>query len=168
MTAGQIGIESGSGVDMEPLIQPPCAIFRRFLKQQGLRFTPERAVILDSVLSKEGVFEADELLYEMRNAGHRVSRATIYRTLKHLMESRIITEVLIESKQAHYQLSFGRELKGHLVCMETGKIVEMDVPELTELRDRICKEHGYLPVSYRFVVYGVSPEGQVEEEAAQE
>lgn len=146
-----------SATSADQITLPLCAIFRRFLKRQGLKFTPERAMILEAVLSKEGVFEADELLYEMRQAGHRVSKATIYRTLKHLLEAKIISEVLIDSKQAHYQLSFGREPKAHLVCLETQQIIEFDAPELRKLRDRICKEHGFEPVSQRFVVYGVSP-----------
>jgi len=144
----------------DQLVMPLCAIFRRFLKRQGLKFTPERAKILDAVLSKPGVFEADELLYEMREADHKVSKATIYRTLKHLLEAKIITEVLIDSKLSHYRLSFGREPKGHLVCPETHEVVEFEVPELAELRDRICEEHGYDPVSFRFVVYGVSPKAR--------
>jgi Fur family transcriptional regulator, ferric uptake regulator len=151
---------SSTGGDM---IMPLCSIFRRFLKKQGLKFTPERAQILDAVLEKEGVFEADELLYEMRDANHRVSKATIYRTLKHLLEAKIITEVLIDSKQAHYQLSFGKEPKGHLVCVETNQVIEFSAPELIELRDRICKENGFDPVSFRFVVYGSSPEAKKDE-----
>jgi len=149
----------GNGTETEDagIIQPLCAIFRRFLKRHNLKFTPERAMILDAVLAQEGVFEADELLYQMRQDGHRVSKATIYRTLKHLMEAGIISEVLIDAKQAHYQLSFGRKPKGHLVCVETNRIIEFDAPELQELRERICREHGYEPVSTRLVIYGVSP-----------
>ena len=142
----------------EPLILPMCAVFRRFLKDQGLKFTPERARILDSVLSKAGVFEADALLDEMRRDSRQVSRATIYRTRKHLMEAKIITEVLIDSKQSHYQLSIGREPKGYLVCMETQKIIEVDVPELDAIRERVCRQHGFEPASHRFVIYGVSPD----------
>jgi len=140
----------------DEMILPLCSIFRRFLKKQGLKFTPERAKILDSVLTKEGVFEADELLYEMRQSGHRVSKATIYRTLKHLLEAKIISEVLIDSKQARYQLSIGREPRAYLVCMETNKIIEFSAPELNKLRDRIAAEHGYEPVSYQFVIYGIA------------
>ena len=146
----------------DQLIMPMCAIFRRFLKKQGLKFTTERALILDAVLAKPGVFEADELLQEMRAANHRVSKATIYRTLKHLLEARIISEVLIDSKQAHYRLSFGKEPMGHLVCVETNRIVEFSAAELTKLRNRICKEHGFDPISHRFVIYGVSPEAREE------
>ena len=150
----------------DPAFVPACAIFRRYLKRQGLKFTTERALILDAVLSKEGVFEAEELLDEMRDAGHRVSKATIYRTLRHLLDARIVDEVLIDSRQAHYELSFGREPKGHLVCVETNKVIEFPTPELQKAVDRVCAEHGYDPVSFRFVVYGVSPEGRDQDESA--
>ncbi len=150
------------------MIMPMCAIFRRFLKRQGLKFTTERALILDAVLSKSGVFEADELLQEMREADHRVSKATIYRTLKHLLEANIIAEVLIDSRQAHYRLSFGKEPMGHLVCVETNQIIEFSANELTKLRDQLCKQHGFEPVSHRFVIYGISPEAQQAEQAEED
>jgi len=152
----------------DQMIMPMCAIFRRFLKRQGLKFTIERALILDAVLAKPGVFEADELLQEMRTADHRVSKATIYRTLKHLLEAKIISEVLIDSRQAHYRLSFGKEPKGHLVCVETNQIIEFSAAELTKLRDSICKEHGFDPLSHRFVIYGVSPEAKDHEQAEED
>lgn len=141
----------------EPLVPPMCAIFRRFLKRRGLKFTPERAQILDAVLRKPGIFEADVLFYEMRRAGHRVSKATIYRTLKYLMEANIVRKVLIDAKLSHYQLGFGREQQSHLVCMESNQITEFSAPELKEVMERICRQYGYEPVNYRFVVYGISP-----------
>lgn len=148
-----------------PLILPVCAIFRRFLKKQGLKFTVERAMILDAVLAKKGVFEADELLSEMRTEGQRVSKATIYRTLKHLLDARIVNEVLLDSRQAHYELAFGREPTGHLVCVETNRVVEFPIQELNELAERICREHGFEKLNYRFVIYGSSPEAQRAEQA---
>lgn len=144
---------------------PMCAIFRRFLKRKGLKFTTERALILDAVLGKDGVFEADDLLTEMREADHRVSKATIYRTLKHLLESKIIKEVLIDSTRAHYQLAFGQKPTGHLVCLETNQIIEFPTEELDTLMNKLCKEHGYEPLSHRFVVYGSSPAAQATQEA---
>jgi Fur family ferric uptake transcriptional regulator len=144
-----------------------CAIFRRYLKREGLKFTQERALILDTVLAKEGVFEADELLQEMREAGHRVSKATIYRTLKHLREANIINEVLIDPRQAHYELSFGREPKGHLVCVETNQIIEFSTQDLVELREHIARKYGFQPLSHRFIIYGISPEAQGQEQAPQ-
>lgn len=155
-----ITTSSSQASDESANFMPMCSVFRRFIRRQGLKFTPERAKILDAVLAKDGVFEADQLLYEMRQAGHRVSKATIYRTLKHLIEAGIITEILLDNKQAHYQLSFGRRPRGHLVCVETHRVVEFDTPDLNALRDKVCAEHGFDPVSFRFVVYGISPEAR--------
>ncbi len=150
------------------LITPVCSIFRRFLKRQNLRFTTERALILEAVMSKADVFEADDLYAEMRGAvpesrgaGEKpttVSRATIYRTLKHLLEAGIIREVLIDSGKAHYAQSFGGRPTGHLVCVETERIVAFPTERLDALMREICAEHGFEPVSHRLVVYGVSPE----------
>ncbi len=138
------------------IIQPLCAVFRRFLKSKGLKFTAERATILDAVLSKNGVFEVDELLFEMHQAGQRVSKATIYRTIKHLIEAEIIQEVLLDSRQAHYQLIFGRRPMDHLVCIETGKIIEFNDDALDKIRSRIAKDHGFDAIGHRFLIYGVS------------
>ncbi len=144
----------------ETFTPPLCAIFRRFLKRKGLKFTSERAHILEAVLSKTTVFEADQLVTELRQASARASKATIYRTLKHLLEAGIITEVLIDARQSHYELSFGKQPQGHLVCVRTGKVIEIPSPWLEPVRDRICKKHGFKPVSHRFIIYGVSPEAR--------
>lgn len=144
---------------------PLCAIFRRFLKRQGLKFTHERAVILDAVLAREGVFDAEGLFDEIKAGGRRVSKATVYRTLKHLVEAGIIDEVLIDSRQAHFQQSFGRDPKGHLACLETNQIVEFPTKKLTAMAQKICREHGFEFISHRFVIYGVSPQARRDESA---
>ncbi len=145
-----------------------CSVFRRSLKRKGLKFTPERAKILDAVLSKQGMFEAEALLFEMRRTGHHVSKATIYRTLKHLLEANIVSEVLIDSKQSHYELSFGREPANYLVCVETDKIVEFSDSQFSKLAENICHKHGFDLINYRFVVYGVSPDARSADEANNE
>ena len=144
----------------EPLIEPACAGFRRFLKQQGLKFTSERAKILNAVLSKSSVFEADQLLTEMRDVGHRVSRPTIYRTLKHLRHANTIRQVLIDAKQSHYQLSIGQDPQSYLVCIDTNEIFAVAAPEIDEFTRKICSDHCFEPVSHRLIMYGVSPKSQ--------
>jgi len=141
----------------QQIVQPLCAVFRRFLKRQGLKFTTERAIILDTVMAKDGVFEVDELVHEMYQAGHRVSRATTYRTIKHLLESGIIEKVLLDNRQSHYQLTYGRQHADHLVNIDDGQIIEFHSEALNELRDRICREHGLDPVSHRLVIFASAP-----------
>ncbi len=139
---------------------PLCSVFRRYLKSQGLKYTTERADVLDAIIARDGIFEAEELLLELRRRGHRVSKATTYRTINLLQNAGIIVQALFDSKQSHYQLIYGKEPRDHMVCMKTGRLVEFQSAELTALRNRICKELGWSPVGHRFQIYAVSPEGQ--------
>ncbi|HVU63313.1 MAG TPA: transcriptional repressor [Phycisphaerales bacterium] len=142
------------------IVEPLCAVFRRKLKSEGLKYTPERAHILDAIIRRDeegtkggGVFQADELLASMRGAGFRVSKATIYRTIKLLAEAGIIQQVLFDAETAHYQLAYGKSASGLLVNVDTREITPIDLPELVQIRDRICRERGLAAEGHRVVVY---------------
>ena len=142
------------------VMAPLCSVFRRYLRSQNLKYTPERADVLNAIIECDDVFEVDQLLMEMRRRGHRVSKATIYRTVKLLQAAGIITQALFDSKQAHYQLIYGKAARDYIVCMKTGKYIEFSDEELVALRNRICQAHGWDPVGHRFQIYAVSPEGR--------
>jgi Fur family ferric uptake transcriptional regulator len=159
----------GPGLEGIRIIEPLCAVFRRKLKSEGLKYTPERAQILDEIIRRDdlgpargrggdggGVFEAEELMASMRKKGLRVSKATVYRTIKLLAEAGIIQQVLFDSEQAHYQLAYGKRAAGLLVNVDTKEITPVELPELAAIRDRICREHGLEPEGHRLVIYGRS------------
>jgi Fur family transcriptional regulator, ferric uptake regulator len=139
---------------------PLCAVFRRFLKTQDLKYTPERADILNAIIERDDVFEVEQLMSEMRQRGYRVSKATTYRTIKLLQDAGIITQALFDSKQSHYQLIYGKAPRDYMVCMKSGKHMEFTNHELIALRDRICREHGWEPIGHRFQIYAISPQGR--------
>src|SRR5688500_13714290 len=97
--------------------EPVCALFRRYLHGQKLKFTPERAMILDAVLRKEGLFDAEGLVDDLKKLGHRVSRATAYRTLTHLQDAGILKQVFLDNKQTYYEVLAGRQAYDYLICI---------------------------------------------------
>lgn len=141
--------------DLE-VLSPLCAVFRRHLKSLGQKYTPERAQILDVLMRMDDLFQADQLLDRMRREGHNVSKATIYRTIKLLQEAGIIQQVLVESEHAHYQLAYGRRPRDLLVRVDTNEVVTIEIPELIELRDRICHERGLVAQGHRFQIYAAA------------
>ncbi|HEV8604837.1 MAG TPA: transcriptional repressor [Tepidisphaeraceae bacterium] len=141
--------------------EPVCAIFRRYLHEQKLKFTPERAMILDAALRKDGLFEPDELVSQLKELTHRVSRATVYRTLAHLQDAGILKQVFFDNKQSYYEVIAGRQVHDYLICVATGKVIEFNSEKLRHLRDEICRQHGFSPLSHRFQILGISPEAQI-------
>jgi Fur family ferric uptake transcriptional regulator len=140
--------------------EPICAIFRRYLHEQKLKFTPERAMMLDAALRKDGLFEPETLVDDLKKLGHRVSRATVYRTLAHLQDAGILKQVFFDNRQSYYEVIVGRQTHDYLICVATGRVIEFNSERLRKLRDEICREHGFDPLSHQFHIYGLSPEGK--------
>src|SRR5688572_23587076 len=140
--------------------EPVCAVFRRYLHGKKLKFTPERAMILDAVLRKTGLFEAEQLVRDLEKLGHEVSRATAYRTLKNLLDAGILKQVFYDNKVSYYEVIVSGQANDYLICVATGKVIEFSSERLRKLRDEICQEHGFEPVSHQFHVFGLSPEGR--------
>ena len=136
--------------------EPVCAVFRRYLHGEKLKFTPERAMILDATLRKEGLFEAETLVEDVKALGHRVSRATVYRTLNHLQDSGIVKQVFFDNRQSYFEVIAGRTTHDYLICVDTGEVIEFNSDKLKKLRDEICVEHGYEPMSHQFHIFGLS------------
>jgi Fur family ferric uptake transcriptional regulator len=142
--------------------EPVCAVFRRYLRGQKLKFTPERAMILDAALRKTALFEAEQLVTDLRQLGHRVSRATVYRTLSHLQDAGILKQVFFDNKQSYYDVIVGRQVNDYLICVASGKVIEFSSEKLRKLRDEICREHGFEPLSHQFHIFGLSPEAKAD------
>ncbi|MGF1633110.1 MAG: Fur family transcriptional regulator [Phycisphaerae bacterium] len=138
--------------------EPACAVFRQYLHGQKLKFTPERAMILDAVLHQEGLFEAEGLTDGLKKRGFRVSRATVYRTLNHLQDAGLVRQVFFDNKQGYFEAVVGQERHDYLVCVETGRVVSFNSERLRKLRDEIARENGFEPLGHSFQVFGLSPE----------
>jgi len=133
--------------------EPLCAVFRRRLKDDNLKYTPERAHILNTIIELDGLFEADTLLETVRAGGFRVSKATIYRTLKLLEDAGIIQQVPFDREQSHYQLAYGKRPDTVLINVDTGDVHAIEVPELIALRDRLCAERNVTPEGHRLQIF---------------
>jgi len=135
------------------IIEPLCAVFRRALKKEGLKYTPERAMILDTIIELDNLFEAEQLLEAMKSKGHSVSKATVYRTLKLLESCSIVQQVLFDREQSHYQLAIGKTGNTLLVNMESGEVETVEIPELIALRDRLCAAKGLKAQGHKLQIF---------------
>ncbi|MFG0298438.1 MAG: Fur family transcriptional regulator [Phycisphaerales bacterium JB047] len=142
----------GSPAQLE-IIEPLCAVFRRALKGEGLKYTPERAMILDTIIAFDGLFEADQLLDALKDKGHSVSKATVYRTLKLLESCNIIQQVLFDRDQSHYQLTVGNTGNTLLINIDTGEVETLEIPELIALRDKVCAVKGLRAQGHKLQIF---------------
>jgi Fur family transcriptional regulator, ferric uptake regulator len=139
----------------EDLIRTAEDVFLAYLRERGLKYTGERRKVLQAVMRNDDHFEAEQLLLNMRQTHARVGKATVYRTLKLLVDCHIIREVHFSNKQVHYEHIYGQEPHDHLVCRRCGRIIEFDAAEVVRLRTMISAERGFVPISHRFQIIGM-------------
>jgi Fur family ferric uptake transcriptional regulator len=133
--------------------ETPEQIFREFLRQRKLKYTTERLAILKAVQRFGRPFEAEELLLNLREGDYRISKATIYRTLKHLVDAGLIKQVMFgNNKQAHYDFVAAENAHDHLLDLDTGRIIPFSNELVVKLREHIAKKMGFEAVSHRFQI----------------
>ena len=72
-----------------------------------------------------------------------VSRATVYRTIDVLVKNNLVRKMELGDGRALYEHKADDEHHDHIICLETGKIIEFYNEELEKLQDEIVKKHGY-------------------------
>ena len=129
--------------------------FRDYLRRHNLKFTPQREVIFDTILSFKKHFDVDDLYARLRKKDRSISIATIYRILPLLVNSGLVNENFICQGKANYEFVFKKEHHDHLYCMKCGKIIEFKDDRIEKLQDEVCKKHKFKPVKHKLVIKGL-------------
>lgn len=144
--------------DLGPIAvtESPEQKFREFLEIRGEKLTEPRKILVRHIFDTHKHFDADELVADLHNAGRRVSRSTVYRTLRLLVEAGLLRELRLTNRSA-YEHDYGYPAHDHLHCTECNKVVEFRNDEIRRLRDAISQEHGFHPDGHRFIITGICP-----------
>ncbi|GAB4376793.1 MAG: Fur family transcriptional regulator [Calditrichia bacterium] len=127
---------------------------QQYLKENNLRFTSERVVILEEIFSFEDHFDAEQLFIHIREKENHISRATVYRTLELFHKIGIIKKENLGHGYASYELAMDRPHHDHMICVVCGKVIEF-ADDLIEKRQReICESHGMDMVRHQLQIFG--------------
>ena len=113
------------------------------LKKEGLRFTEQRKFIWDEITSSNDHREAEDIFLSLRKKNINVSRATVYRTIDVLVKNNLVRKLDIGDAPSKYENKIDSHHHDHMICLETGDIIEFYNEELENLQDEIAKKHGY-------------------------
>ncbi len=123
------------------------------LRKVGLKVTQPRKRILD--LLEETVnkhMTADDIYRVLMQAGDDIGLATVYRVLNQFEAAGLVVKHNFEGGQAYYELDSGIH-HDHMVCIETGKVIEFSNDEIERLQAEIAAEHGYDIEDHSLVIY---------------
>ncbi|MGD8375013.1 MAG: transcriptional repressor [Acidobacteriota bacterium] len=128
--------------------------FSRYLADHRLKITAERLAIARAVAGREGHFDVDSLLQDLRERKVRASRATIYRTLAHLLEAGLVHRVTASGGVPLYESMAGRGHHHHMVCLGCGALLEFSDGPLEELQRTVCERNGFRMTDHTLRIEG--------------
>jgi len=124
------------------------------LRQNGLKNTRQRQVILDAFLSSERHMAVEELLGAVQARMSGVGHATIYRTMKLFTEAGIAHERRFGDGQTRYEPVFEGEHHDHLICEKCGLIVEFEDQLIEDRQEVIAASNGFRLTSHQHDIFG--------------
>ena len=139
------------------MVEDPERIIR-YLRGRGLRSTDARRKIVEVVLDTDDHFTAEELLDLIKERGHRVSRASVYRTLSLLCEGGFVESREFQRGQLMYELMVGQDHHDHLICTKCDRIVEFENDEIEKLQEQVAAKHGFRLESHSLRLFGTCPD----------
>ena len=126
--------------------------FLNFLKENGLRRTPERSAILEQVLTLTSHFSNEELCAILETRNYHVSRATVYNTLNLLVNADVLIKLNINGGVRFQQANSANYI--HLICTSCGKIKNVkDNNFIAFMHTR--KFTAFTPTDYSLCVNGI-------------
>jgi Fe2+ or Zn2+ uptake regulation protein len=102
------------------------------LAATGGRRTPARRAIVEVLLAGDHHTTAETIAGELARNGEAVNVSTVYRTLEALEELGVVDHVHLDHGPTVWHV--GSSPHHHLVCVECGRVIEVPLGELDELR----------------------------------
>jgi Fe2+ or Zn2+ uptake regulation protein len=119
------------------------------LEDRGCRVTAPRLAVLAAAADSGDQFSADEVAHRLPHVG----RATVFRTLKLLVEMDVLCRVLLDDGSLRYRWS-RRGHHHHLVCSECGAVEDFTACDVAELVSELTRRAGFTVDGHWLEVYG--------------
>ena len=123
------------------------------LKKVGLKATVPRLRILSILESnRDQHMSAEDVYRALIDAGDDVGLATVYRVLTQFEAAGLVTRHNFEGGHSVFEIDDG-EHHDHMVCVETGEVVEFFSEEIEKLQHEVAEKHGFELIDHSLVLY---------------
>lgn len=115
------------------------------LKQQGVRLTRQRQILLELIDQSGKHLDAETLFQLAKEKDSKLNRVTVYRTLKLLKESGLVDELdlMHYGGDQHYYETRLKQEHAHVICLRCGKVEEFFGEPLQRIRRQVEQNLGF-------------------------
>ena len=131
------------------------ALFEAFLAKNDSRYTTQKKEIATHIFTVKGHFEIEDFIDQFRTKTRKLSRATVYRVIKQLLDAGLLQKISTRDGKVYYENSTPQQHHAHVICNHCGKIQEIKDTVLNKFIDSYCHKLKFIPEYQSLHVYGV-------------
>ena len=126
---------------------------RQELRKAGLKITLPRLKILEIFeQANHRHLSAEDIYKELLQSDEDIGLATVYRVLTQFEAAGLVTRHNFEGGHSVFELDDG-EHHDHMVCVESGEVVEFFSEEIETLQQKMAEDHGFELLDHSLVLY---------------
>jgi Fur family ferric uptake transcriptional regulator len=123
------------------------------LKNAGLKVTSPRVRILQLLEQNTGShLSAEDIYKRLMDSNAEIGLATVYRVLSQFEEAGLVTRHHFEEGRSVFERNSGKH-HDHMVCIETGDVIEFYNDEIERIQNEVAAKHGYDIVDHNLVLF---------------
>lgn len=131
--------------------------FKRQLRDNGYKLTPQRRAVLDIIIENEGKHLSTEEIYELvKKDCPEIGLATVYRTLQMLDDMGLIFKMNLDDGKNRYEIAHQEEdhHHHHLICTNCGSVIEVEGDLLEVLEKEIERKYNFKITNHILKFFG--------------
>ena len=126
---------------------------RQELRKAGLKITLPRLKILEIFEhANERHLSAEDIYKDLLQSDEDIGLATVYRVLTQFEAAGLVTRHNFEGGHSVFELDDGKH-HDHMVCVDSGDVIEFYNDEIEQLQRKMAAEHGYELLDHSLVLY---------------
>jgi len=128
------------------------------LTPTGGKRSSKREQIVNVFLRQEGHLSADDLVDLIRKEDHRISRATVYRTLQWMVDAGVARKVDFGEGRFRFEHSYRQPRHFHLICKTCHRSFEFLSSDIEGLVEEVAAARNFMAAQSVVQIYGTCEE----------
>ena len=143
-------------------MQNPVKMFREFLEERNLPFSPGPEAICRAVFDLHSHFTIESLAEKLPGTQ---TPEEIHEILEQMISAGLIRKFMLDRERVYYEHIYGHVHHDHLVCVSCGKIVEFQSPGIERLQNEMARRNDFVLLRHTLRIEGLCAKCRAKESA---
>jgi Fur family ferric uptake transcriptional regulator len=135
--------------------------YQNYIQDYHLKQSKRRDLIFEQIIASKGHFSVDDIYQKLIKLNTDIGIATVYRTIRLLVDCGILIEQTFGEKKVYYEINdIQSRHHDHLICTSCGKIIEFYSDLIEKDKTKISKLYNFKIEDHKLEMFGICKECQ--------